>query len=47
VDFPSSLAALSEIGYDHYLVVELPPNPADPEAVARHSVGFLQEALNG
>ncbi len=47
VEFPPSLAALEEIGYDHYLVVELPPNPADPEAVARHSVGFLQEALNG
>jgi inosose dehydratase len=47
VDFASSLAALREIGYGSYLIVELPPNPADPEAVARHSVQFLQEALHG
>lgn len=45
VDMVSSLAALREIGYDGYLVVELPPDPADPDAVARHSVQFLKEIL--
>ena len=44
VDIASSLAALREIGYDGYLVVELPPDPTDPDAVARHSVRYLQEA---
>lgn len=45
VDFPASLAALREIGYDDYLLVELPPDPNDGDAVARHSVQFLREAL--
>jgi sugar phosphate isomerase/epimerase len=45
VDFASSFAALREIGYDGPLIVELPPDPADPDAVARHSVQFLQEKL--
>jgi sugar phosphate isomerase/epimerase len=43
VDFAASLAALREIGYDGPLIVELPPDPADPEAVARHSVQYLQQ----
>ena len=47
VDMISSLAALREIGYDGYLVVELPPDPADPEAIARHSVQFLEEVCHG
>lgn len=47
VDFERSFAALREIGYDGYLLVELPPDPNDPDAVARHSVQFLQEALSG
>jgi hexulose-6-phosphate isomerase len=47
VDIAASLAALRNIGYDGYLVVELPPDPNDPEAVARHSVQFLQAALQG
>ena len=42
VDMALSLAALREIGYNGYLVVELPPDPADPEAIARHSVRFLK-----
>lgn len=42
VDFPPALAALREIGYDDYLLVELPPDPSDGDAVARHSVAFLQ-----
>jgi L-ribulose-5-phosphate 3-epimerase len=42
VDFDASLAALREIGYEGPLIVELPPDPADPEAVARHSIQFLQ-----
>jgi sugar phosphate isomerase/epimerase len=46
VDIVSSLAALREIGYDGYLVVELPPDPADPDAVARHSVQFLKEVCH-
>ncbi len=45
VDFPASLAALREIGYDEYLLVELPPTPDDSDAVARHSVQFLREIL--
>lgn len=47
VDMASSLAALAEIGYDGYLVVELPPDPADPDAVARHSVQYLKEVCHG
>jgi L-ribulose-5-phosphate 3-epimerase len=45
VDFPASLAALREIGYAGYLLVELPPAPDDGDAVARHSVQFLQDIL--
>lgn len=45
VDFPASLAALHEIGYDGYLLVELPPDPADGDVIARHSVQFLQTLL--
>lgn len=45
VDFPLALAALHDIGYDDYLLVELPPDPNDGDAVARHSVQFLQNLL--
>jgi hexulose-6-phosphate isomerase len=45
VDIPSSLVALREIGYDGYLVVELPPDPSRPDAVAQHSVQFLRDAI--
>ena len=45
VDFPASFAALREIGYAGYLLVELPPDPNDGDAVARHSVQFLRAAL--
>jgi sugar phosphate isomerase/epimerase len=45
VDFAASLAALRDIGYDGYLLVELPPNMDDPDAVARDSVRFLQGIL--
>ena len=45
VDFPASLAALRAIGYNDYLLVELPPDPNDSETVARHSVQFLQQLL--
>jgi len=45
VNFRASLAALSAIGYDSYLPIELPPDPAEPERVARESVQFLQELL--
>jgi len=44
VDFPSCFAALREIGYDGYLVVELGPDPANPDAIARRSIQFLREA---
>jgi hexulose-6-phosphate isomerase len=47
VDFRGSLAALREIGYDGYLLVELSPDPADPERVARESVQFMREVLRG
>jgi L-ribulose-5-phosphate 3-epimerase len=46
VNFRSSLATLRAIGYDGYLLVELPPDPADPERVARHSIQFLQEKIH-
>ncbi|RIK40216.1 MAG: hypothetical protein DCC55_15740 [Chloroflexi bacterium] len=42
VDFDVSLVALREIGYNGPLIVELPPDPADPDAVARASVEFLR-----
>ena len=45
VDFPASLAALRDIGYDDFLLVELPPDPNDGDAVARHSMQFLQKLL--
>jgi hexulose-6-phosphate isomerase len=45
VDIAASLVALHQIGYDGYLVAELPPDPSDPEAVARHSVQFLREVI--
>lgn len=45
VDFPASLAALRDIGYNGYLLVELPPDPNDGDAVAHHSVHFLRTAL--
>ncbi|CAN5556002.1 hypothetical protein BH10CHL1_BH10CHL1_23700 [soil metagenome] len=41
VDFAASFAALQEIGYNDYILVELPPDPADPDVVARVSVEFL------
>jgi L-ribulose-5-phosphate 3-epimerase len=46
VNFATSFAAMQDINYEGYLIVELPPDPADPDAVARHSVQFLQEALH-
>ena len=45
VDFPSSFTALREIGYDGYLVVELPPYPDDPDGSARDSVQYLEQAF--
>jgi L-ribulose-5-phosphate 3-epimerase len=47
VDFESSFAALRDIGYTGPLIIELPPDPADPEVVARHSVQFLQAHAGG
>jgi hexulose-6-phosphate isomerase len=47
VNFRSSLDALGAIGYDGYLLVELPPDPADPERVARTSIQFMQNLLQG
>lgn len=41
VNFSTSLSALHEIGYTNHLLVELPPDPADPDAVARRSIEFL------
>lgn len=45
VDFPRSLAALREIGYDGFLLVELPPDPTDGDVVARESVQFMARML--
>ena len=42
VNFATSLTALREIGYAGPLIVELPPDPADADAVARHSLEFLR-----
>ena len=47
VDFPRSLAALAAIGYNGYLLAELPPDALDGDAGARHSVQFLVEVLGG
>lgn len=47
VDFSGAIAALREINYDGYLVIELPPDPSDPDVVARQSVAYLQEVLHG
>lgn len=47
VDFAASLTALRRIGYDGPLIVELPPDPAQPDAVARRSVEFLTPLLQG
>jgi L-ribulose-5-phosphate 3-epimerase len=45
VDFRAPVAALQEIGYTGFLVVELAPDPADPNVVARESVDYLQNLL--
>lgn len=45
VDFAASLSALAAIGYDGFLLAELPPDPKDGDAVARHSVAFLTELI--
>jgi L-ribulose-5-phosphate 3-epimerase len=42
VDFAASFAALEEIGYAGPIIIELPPNPADPDAVARRSIEYLR-----
>ena len=47
VDFDRCFAALDEIGYDSYIIVELPPDAGEPDAVARHSIEFLKGALDG
>jgi sugar phosphate isomerase/epimerase len=47
VNFAASLAALRAIDYHGPLIVELPPDPTDPEAVARHSGQFLQQLFSG
>lgn len=46
VDFGPSMAALGEMGYADFVLVELPPDAADPDTVARHSVEFMREALS-
>jgi len=43
VDFARSLTALRDIGYTGPLIVELPPDPNDPDAMARHAVQFLTQ----
>jgi hexulose-6-phosphate isomerase len=47
VNFQSSLAALRDINYDGYLLVELSPDQSDPDRVARESVQFMQGVLRG
>ncbi len=46
VDVAPALAALREIDYDGFIVVELSVDPAEPELVARHSALYLQKALS-
>ena len=47
VDFAACLGALRSIGYDGFLVVELPPDPDDPLATARASKTWLDDWLRG
>ena len=46
VDFPACLSALRSIGYDDFLIVELPPDPDDPLATARASKAWLDGVLS-
>jgi len=45
VDFDAALAALREIGFDGYVLVELPAADDDPIQVARESKAFLDALL--
>lgn len=45
VDLAATIATLREAGYDGYLVVELPPDPRDPEKIANDAVRYLEEML--
>lgn len=45
VDIVPALAALREIDYSGFVVVELAPDPSDPEVVARHSVQYLRNMV--
>jgi L-ribulose-5-phosphate 3-epimerase len=47
VDFPRSLAGLAEIGYDGFLLVELPPDSVEGDVVARESIEFMTLMLQG
>lgn len=44
VPIPGCLAALREVGYDDWLVLETNPT-ADPEAAARHNLAYLRGLL--
>lgn len=45
IDFADVLAALGEVGYDGWLVVELGSYPGDPVEAARISKTFLDKVL--
>jgi L-ribulose-5-phosphate 3-epimerase len=46
VDFNEAMSALRDIGFDGYLVVELPPSPDDPVKMARHGKEFVDALLS-
>ncbi len=46
IDFRAAMRALREIGFDEYVLVELPAADADPIRVARESKAFLDALLN-
>jgi sugar phosphate isomerase/epimerase len=46
VDFEEAIYALKDIGFDGYLVVELPPSPDDPIKTARDGKEYLDALLS-
>lgn len=46
VNFPAAIEALRSIDYNGPLLIELPPDLADPDRVARESVQFMRGVLH-
>jgi len=47
IDFPATLAAIAETGYDGWLTVELYPYLDDPDSAAREARQFLTQVAAG